>query len=113
MERFPEKGSGKVESSSERILSKEMVVQALERYAGKDTVPVCELSDEKGLYLLEVEKPGEAAGETTQYYYIRKGRHGNHNESSETKIAVTYYQDETPISGHDIATLDEETGEWA
>ncbi|MBY0294033.1 hypothetical protein K2Q08_01720, partial [Patescibacteria group bacterium] len=60
----------------------------------------------------EVEVRGEKEGEGTEYQYMRKGTHSNHNESEETVISVAYYQDGMPISGERIAVFNEDTEEW-
>jgi hypothetical protein len=91
MEKFPGSKSPKIEGFSEKILSKEDVLTALEKYVGESPV-VRELSDEKGLYLLEKHKTGENPGETTEYQYLRKGNHTNGvHQFLRTVITVVFY----------------------
>lgn len=100
-----------IEKGPERILSKEEVMEVISRYA-ENAEMVRELSDEQGLYLLEVKVPGEKEGETTQYEYMRKGRFPNHNEASETALHKVYYDGEMPVGGDKVAIYNPETGEW-
>ncbi len=65
--------------------------------------------DEKGLYLLDVEVPGEGAGETIGYDYLRKGRYPE-RESSTTEIHVTYYENGVPVGGTSAAVFKD--GKW-
>ena len=104
MENFIEKGP-------ERILTKEEVMEVISRYAENATL-IRELSDEQGLYLLEVKIDSEKPGEMTLYRYSRKGIFQNHNEASETALHIVWYQDEIPIGGDKIAVYNPETGEW-
>ncbi|MEK7609976.1 MAG: hypothetical protein AAB470_02560 [Patescibacteria group bacterium] len=101
----------KTEKGPERIPTKEEVLEVIARYIENATF-VRELSDEQGLYLLEVKVQGEKTGETIQYEYIRKGKFPNHNESVSTVIHIVYYENEIPVGGHDVANFDSETGEW-
>jgi hypothetical protein len=111
MERIPGPKQSSIESVSERILTSEQVLEALSRFAEGFALGR-ELSDEKGVYLREIEKPGENAGETIEYQYMRKGNHGRQNVSSETAISVIYYENGMPVGGDRIAIFSEETGEW-
>jgi hypothetical protein len=109
MEKLPQPHS--IESKEERILSSQEVLDAISQFAEGYT-PGRELSDEKGVYLREVELEGEKAGETIEYQYMRKGNHGKQNASTETAISVIYYDDGMPVGGQRVAILNEETGEW-
>lgn len=101
-----------IEGKEEKILSSQEVLNALSIYA-EGCTPTRELSDEKGVYLLEVEIAGEREGEKTEYQYKRKGIHSNQNTSSEgSVISAIYYQDGIPVGGEKVAILDEQTGEW-
>jgi len=111
MEKIPGPKLNKTEEAPERILSSEEVLEALSEHAEGYTLGR-ELSDEKGVYLREIEIKGEKEGEVTEYQYMRKGRHANHNESDKTAISVIYYEDGMPVGGERIATFNEETGEW-
>lgn len=110
MEKFPSRPKSP-EAQSEKILSSEEVLEALSQHAEGFTLSR-ELSDEKGVYLREIEVQGEKEGEVVEYQYMRKGMHSNHNQSSETVIRVTYYQDGIPVTGETVARFDEQTGQW-
>ena len=99
------------ETGPERILTKAEVETAISYFAENFSF-VRELSDELGLYLLEVKIEGEKPGETTQYEYMRKGRFPNQNQSSETAIHVVYYEGEMPVGGDKVAVYKAETNEW-
>ncbi len=106
MENFTERGP-------ERILSKEEVLNAIRRYA-ENVELVRELSDQQGLYLLEVKvvSEHEKEGETTQLEYVRKGRFPNTITSSDTSIHKVYYKGDMPVGGDKVAAFNNETGEW-
>ncbi len=108
MEKFPSRSH---ERKAEKVLSSEEVLAAIAEHDEGFTLGR-ELSDEQGVYLREVVIQGEAEGETTEYIYMRKGRHGSNIESSETVIRKMTFQDGIPVSQERVATLDEETGEW-
>ncbi len=100
------------ETKTEKIPTKQEVLEVIEQYI-EGAVFVKELSDEKGLYLLEVAVEGENPGEVIQYEYMRKGRHSNQNSTIVTGIDIVYYRDEVPYDGGGrIAEFDEGTGEW-
>ena len=111
MEKFPGSSRNNIEKKSERIFTSEEVLEAISQYAEGFTLSR-ELSDEKGVYLREVEVKGEKDGEIIEYQYMRKGRHPNHNQSDVTTISRIYYQDGMAISGEPVAKFDEETGVW-
>ena len=72
-----------------------------------------ELSDEQGLYLLEVRTEGREKGEIAEYQYMRKGRYPNNNASIDTSIYLSYFDGETPVpGGSKVATFRPETGNW-
>ena len=98
------------EKGPERILSKEEVLEKISRFAENSTI-TRELSDEQGLCILETKVEGTKPGEHSEYRYIRKGKHGK-SESSATVIHVVYYEDETPVGGHNCSDYNHETGEW-
>lgn len=100
-----------IEKSSERILAKVEVLEAIARYT-ENAVLVRELSDVDGLYLLEVKIEGREPGKSIQYEYMRRGRFPNHNQASETAIYMVHYQGEMPIGGEKIAVYDPETDSW-
>ena len=100
-----------IERKPERVLTKEEVMFAMSRFAENPTV-LRELSNEAGLYLLEVQVEGEQKGETIEYQYMRKGAFPNQNREVATSICACYYQDGVPISGDTISVYKSETGEW-
>ena len=73
---------------------------------------VRELYDEQGLYLLEERAEGKVEGEFTEYLYMRKGDHSNHNSNATTNITVAFYEGGIPVGGRNIAEFKPETGEW-
>lgn len=98
-----------LEKNPERILSKEEVIITMSRFLENLTV-TRELSDDKGLYLLEAQVAGKESGEVIEYQYMRKGAFPNQNREVETSICAYYYQDGVPISGETIAVY--RSGEW-
>ncbi len=94
-----------------QIHTKEEVLSFIANYV-ENPIVVRELSDEKGLYLLEVKIEGKEPGEVIEYEYMRKGRVLNQSIALETAMHVNYYQDSVPISGEKIAVYNEELGEW-
>lgn len=109
MEKPPQPRS--IESKEEKILSSQEVLDVLSLFVEGYTLGR-ELSDERGVYLREVELEGEKVGETIEYQYMRKGNHGKQNASTETAISAIYYDDGIPVGGKRVAILNEETGEW-
>ncbi|MCX6715578.1 MAG: hypothetical protein NT077_01010 [Candidatus Taylorbacteria bacterium] len=98
------------EKGSERIPTKEEVMEVVFRFDA-NAVFVGELSDERGIYLLEAESRDEQ-GDRVEYVYQRKGTFPDQNSSLETVIHVVYYDGEVPVGGKNIATYKSETGEW-
>jgi hypothetical protein len=84
----------------------------IRRFAPEGSVPVVELSDEKGIYAIEVEKQGDAPGTMTRFQYVRAGKHDGGYYSDHTKINSADYEDGQCVMGESIAKLDMETGEW-
>ncbi|MEK7511330.1 MAG: hypothetical protein AAB582_03775 [Patescibacteria group bacterium] len=111
MEKFPSTPTNKAEELPEKVLSSEEILEAISTHVEGYT-PGRELSDERGTYLQEVEVRGEKEGEVTEYQYMRKGKHGNNNESDVTAISVIYYQDGIPVGGERIAVFNDRTGAW-
>ena len=99
------------EGGPEHIPTKEEVMAVIGRFA-ENPVFVRELSDEQGIYLLELKTEGEKPGETTRYVYVRKGSFSTGERSSGTVIYVAYYKDEVPLGGHDISNFDYDSGRW-
>ena len=100
------------ETKSERIPTKGEIMEQISRFAEGVTVTK-ELSDTKGLYLLQVTIEGKNTGEIIEYEYQRKGRFQNHNERTVTGIDVTYYDENgIPYTGSNLAEFNDATGEW-
>ncbi|MDB5236908.1 MAG: hypothetical protein JWL88_10 [Parcubacteria group bacterium] len=114
MEKFPGSRPNKIENEAEKIPSRESVLAAMETYVGEGATISKELSDDKGLYLLEMETTGENEGDVTRYEYVRKGKHASGHDYSgiDTKITVVYYENDIAVFADQIAKLDVETGEW-
>lgn len=102
MENFAEK-------TPERIPDRVEILEVISRFCENPTV-VRELSDDLGIYLLEVSVSGENPSETINYEYRRKGVFPNHNESTETVIHKVYYENGTPVGGENVADL--KNGNW-
>ncbi len=100
-----------IERGPEQIPTREQVLKEIARHA-EGAAFVRELSDEQGLYLLEVKIEGEKPGEIIQYEYMRKGRFQGVGQSSETAIHVVYYENDVPTNGQKIAIYNAESGEW-
>lgn len=98
------------EQESEHIPTPEEVRSVLQELIGKEYREVRRIDDEKGLYLLEVEVPGESKDETIEFAYMRKGRYEGNNAITETEIHVTYFENGVPISGTSAARYVE--GRW-
>jgi|LakMenEpi03Aug12_release.lakeMendotaPanAssembly.Ray.scaffolds.fasta_scaffold1701917_1 hypothetical protein len=100
-----------IENGQERILTREEILLEISNFT-ENFYFLRELSDEHGIYLLEVKVEGKSSGEFDEYLYIRKGGARNNNTTSETTIFVTHYKDDIPISGENLALFKSETGEW-
>ncbi|MFZ2038683.1 MAG: hypothetical protein WAV11_01995 [Minisyncoccia bacterium] len=86
----------------EYIPAKEEVIEIIKRHA-ENAIVTRELSDENGIYLLELKEEGEKPGKFNEYTYVRKGDFPNKQQSLSTTIYVTYYEDDIPFSGTNIA----------
>lgn len=99
---MPEREPNQFEQEPERIPTAEEVQEALREFIGKDFEVKRTLEDEQGLYILEVETPGDAEGEVIEYAYMRKGSYPE-GAITATEIHVTYYVDGEAISGTSFA----------
>jgi hypothetical protein len=104
-------GPSRQERSVESIPTKEEVLLEIAKHCENPTIKR-ELSDEKGVYLLEAEVPGEKPGETTEYIYQRKGEFSNGSKAEETIINVAYFEDGIPVGGQSVAEYDPKTKAW-
>ena len=98
------------EKTPKQILEREDILEAIEQYLKGYTIER-ELSGEKGIYLLEARVAGEKPGEVIEYRYQRKGSFGR-NQSLQTVVQVTYYEDDIPVGGTTVVNYDENTGKW-
>lgn len=99
------------EKGPERIPTKAEVLEVISRYAENPTL-VRELSDERGLTLLEVQVKENVPGDTTEYLYIRKGVLSDSTAAGDTQIHIVRSVSGIPRGGNPIATYKSETGEW-
>lgn len=97
------------ESQSENMPTREEVLAVFARVIKGEYKEVQACEDEKGLYLLEVEVPGELENETTEYAYRRQGNYKEFSTRS-TVIQVVHYKDGIPVGGTTVADYDD--GEW-
>jgi hypothetical protein len=98
----------------ERILSQSEILSTLREYIDQFDLHTLgrELSDEQGIYLLEINIADPETGKISEYAYHRKGAFGKHIHS-QTDISVTYYDADGMLNGgKDIANYDETTGDW-
>lgn len=93
----------------EKFLTKEEILALIPNAEGG--VVARELSDEEGIYLLDVRFEGEKPGEVTEYSYARKGS-WTESKSVATRIDIAYYEDEVPMGGKSFARFDEGSKEW-
>lgn len=98
-----------IEKGPERILTSSEVMEGIGIFI-EETDIARELSDEHGLYLLEVITEGVEPGETIEYGYLRKGESPGHKDALETAIHRTYYSGGVPVSGEKVAVF--EDGKW-
>jgi len=95
------------QENMEQIPTKEEVLSLIETENYSITR---ELTDEKGLYLLEVET--EEQGERKEFSYTRKGRFAE-CQSTETRIDIVYLDENgIPTGGEPYMILQQETGDW-
>ena len=99
------------EKAAESIPTREEILLKIGNYCEHPVVKR-ELSDERGVYLLEVQQNGKMAGETVEYIYQRKGVFPNKIESLATIIHVVYSTEGIPEGGHDVSQYDPETKQW-
>ena len=101
----------KFERGFERIPTKEEILEIIGRHS-ENYIVERELSDEQGIYLLEVSVQDPKTGNRTEYCYVRKGRYAGNCEASETEIHAIFYDGDTPKSGVKISTFITESGQW-
>ena len=102
---------GEQESIQERICTREEIVEKITSRCENPEV-IRELSDEQGIYLLEVRSKGEDPNEGNLYLYKRRKEYTAGNEAPETCLEVVYYSGGDPCGGDTLASLNPETGEW-
>lgn len=100
----------KVEMKGEHVPTQEEVGQMLDEIIGKPFTQRRVQEDEQGLYLWEVEIPGENPGETIEYSY-RRGTLGKGSGGKVSTINVTYFDaDGIPEGGRQVADCID--GKW-
>ena len=102
---------GSTEKRTERILTKEEVLEAISRFA-ENTTFVMELSDGNGPYRIEVEAEGEGPDETIRYEYMRKGEFPDIHSSATTVLCAEYYTNGILTYAGTVAEYHEESGGW-
>ena len=106
-----EKEDNKVEMGAEHIPNKEEVGIVLADILGDEEYVEGRIqSDEQGLYLWEIEIPGEKPGETIEYSY-RRGTNGPASEGKLNKIHIAYYDEDGMPEGGKTAAVCKE-GVW-
>jgi len=95
----------------EYIPSKEEVLSEIAAHCEKYEIKR-ELSDDTGVYLLEVVKEGGTEKQSTVYTYQRKGSFPNGSESIATVIHVAHYRDGTPVGGDIVSEYNPQAKKW-
>ncbi|HEX3099476.1 MAG TPA: hypothetical protein VHQ41_00705 [Patescibacteria group bacterium] len=104
-----EEMSFNAEQETEFIPSPEEVASVFKELGLENYTETRKLEDEKGLYLWEVEVPGETENTVKEYSYMRKGKYGKMG-ITDTEIHVTSYEDGIPHTGTSAAKY--EDGKW-
>jgi len=104
------KDSIKQKEESESIPTSEDIKFVFEKLLeGKEYKTRRKLEDEQGLYLWEIEIPEEDGH--TEYLYMRKGRHEEGGQASDTAIHIAFFdKNDFPVSGYSVAKYIEK--EW-
>lgn len=110
-----ESPNNNIETNPERVFTKEAVIElvdslAAQTHAEKPQI-LRELSDENGLYLLELRIETKIHGYTLEFEYMRKGRYGR-NQASATALHLMLYVDGVPQTGDRIAEYNAEADIW-
>jgi hypothetical protein len=104
-----------IEQSNERVPTKEKVVNIISDWTNDaEVVPefTREVVDERGLRIYEVRVNGEKSGEYCEYRFQRKGDDPGGDKAKTSIVLVTFYEDDFPVSCHNIAEFNDESGEW-
>lgn len=105
----PERGHNP-EEDAEQIPTPEEIRAVFRELAGeKEYKETRKLEDGRGVYVLEVEVPGDEPGQVLEYAYMRKGNYGTMGITA-TEIHVTRYDDGMPVTGTSAAKY--ENGNW-
>ncbi|MFA5126455.1 MAG: hypothetical protein WC465_00440 [Patescibacteria group bacterium] len=97
-----EKRFNPFEESSEQIPTPEEILEILERVINREFIEVGRYEDERGIYRLDVQTPGDEEGEMVEYIYTRMGRYPQ-SQSTNTEISIAYYKDGIPFFGTIVA----------
>jgi hypothetical protein len=118
MEEPPKNKKENKEGGVEKFPTKEEIISFIDSIPGlKNPQLVNELSDEKGLYSLNILCEGDNTGETILCEYTRRrtSRLISENDrigSQATKVDLVYYQNGQIYDGVEYAEYNEQTGDW-
>ena len=99
------------EANVEYVPTKEKILEQLMQCCeGATTEVVQELSDEQGIYRLEVWGPSDG-GTRTLYGYLRQGTFGTH-DSATTRIYSLEFEGDEVVFGSDVAEYNQKTKVW-
>ncbi len=105
-----EEMSFKVEQEeAETTPSEEEIASVFKELGLENATETRKLTDEKGVYVWEVEIPSHEENIVMEFAYMRKGKYGNQG-STATEIHVTYYENGIPFNGTTAAKF--ENGKW-
>jgi len=99
------------ENSAEYIPTREEILRELTAHCEKFEVKR-ELSDDQGIYLLEVEKEGGTEKESVLYAYQRKGAFPTGSQSLATVVHVAYFEGDMPVRGDIVSEYNPQTKTW-
>jgi hypothetical protein len=107
---MPEKLPDNSEKGPERIPTPEEVESVFKELVGENRyIDRRKLEDDQGLYLWEIVIEGEE-DETTEYSYMRQGRH-REGSALDTSICVVFFNEKgEAVGGHSVAKYVE--GKW-
>lgn len=89
------------ENQGEKIPTKEDILNIIqEHFEGLEYEVSRELSDDGGVYLLEIITKVDSDGYTREYTYSRKSL--KTGEELEPKVYVAYMEDDIPVGGEEI-----------
>jgi len=100
------------EKAAESAPSREHILAQMGTYCeNPDTKIGREMSDESGLYFMEIEDK-DASGDLVIYEYKRAGTFANQNQGIMTTIQAVYFKGDMPVGGDSLANYNPETGKF-